>query len=407
MPVAPVVRALVPVAGAVIVLLMPLHMEGHARSALAIATAMILCWLVEVLHPAIAGFIGCFLFRAAADVDFEGAFAGFGTETPWFVYGALLLVGAANQSGLIRWLTARTPRAFVGSLLMPAIVLVLLAYALAFVVPSSLARATILILPAVAWTPQPSIAPGQWPCLVLAAAYGSAMFGHPDLPGGPLSVVGWDVAASLAVVAAAVCYGTMSAKDHKRPSAADHTALSAVDLKCAAPVLLATVLWLTTSLHGVSPALVGLGCGLLCCVPGIASPDWQKALNADHLAVVFVGTAISIPAVLLETKASEVLVQARSSASAIAGGLPDHLVAYWSTTAYRMFSPEGARPTLPSLDVALGSAAIWSYAGSTLVSLHQSPALILAMALGGCRARHVLTVGLLVIILGSAVVTLF
>jgi hypothetical protein len=233
------------------------------------------------------------------------------------------------------------------------------------------------------------------------------MFGHPDLPHGPLSVLGWDVAASLAVVAAVVCFGRRSAADHKTPSAADHTVVSGLDFKRAAPVLLATALWLTTSLHGVSPALVGLGCGLLCCVPGIAPPDWQKALNTDHLAVVFAGTAISIPAVLLETKAAEVLVHARASAAAILGGLPEHLVAYWSTTAYRMFSPEGARPPLPPLDVALGSAAIWAYAGGTLVSLHQSPALILAMAMGGCRARHVLTVGLLVIILGSAVVMFF
>jgi hypothetical protein len=74
---------------------------------------------------------------------------------------------------------------------------------------------------------------------------------------------------------------------------------------------------------------------------------------------------------------------------------------------YRLFSPDGARPGLPSLAAALGSTAIWSYAGSTFLSLHQSPALILASAVAGCGPRQVLTVGALVLIVGSIVVLLF
>jgi len=75
-------------------------------AALIIAAAMIACWMLGVLHPALVGFIGCFLFVAIAGVEFESAFGGFGTETPWFFYGALLLSLAADRSGVIRGVRA-------------------------------------------------------------------------------------------------------------------------------------------------------------------------------------------------------------------------------------------------------------------------------------------------------------
>ena len=64
MAVTRVARALVPAAGVMAALLAPIQMDAHARSALAIAVAMVLCWLVDILHPAIVGFTGAFLFRA-------------------------------------------------------------------------------------------------------------------------------------------------------------------------------------------------------------------------------------------------------------------------------------------------------------------------------------------------------
>ena len=63
-------RGFVPVLGALGVLLAPIEMEGHARSALAIAVAMILAWVVEFLHPGLVGFIGSFLFVATGEVEF-------------------------------------------------------------------------------------------------------------------------------------------------------------------------------------------------------------------------------------------------------------------------------------------------------------------------------------------------
>ena len=356
---------------------------------LTIASGMIGCWMFGVLHPALVGFIGCFLFRAIGGVEFEEAFAGFGTELPWFFYGVLLLSLAADRSGVIAAVRAVSPRALRESMAAAALVLVALAYALALVVPSSLARATMLMIFAAAWGPSP------W--LALAAGYSAAAFGHPEMPGGARAIVGWDLAMVMAIVAGVTMAGSRSAAS---PPAAPTPAGGSRAM--AVPVAAAVALWLTTPLHGLSPALVGLGCGLVCLLPGIAPPG-KHVLEVNHLAVIVVGTAITIPMVLEATKAADGLIHAWTQATASA----TQVTGYWSTVIYRLFSPEGARPALPSLAAPLGSSAIWSYAGSTFVSLHQSPALILAYAVAGCGPKQVLTVGGLALIVGSLVVLLY
>jgi hypothetical protein len=365
---------------------------------LIIAAAMVLCWLVGILHPAMVGFIGSFLY-AASGVDFDTAFHGFGTETPWFLYGALLLVGAADRSGLVRFVAARTPGAFLQSPLVPSLVLIVLAYALAFAVPSSLARATMLVVLALSW---------GGGVLLLAATYAASIFGHPDVAGGPLAIVGWDIAVALALLAA-VAVGTsdlLRTPERRNLGTQKLRNPGTLELRLAAPVLVATALWVTSPLHGLAPALIGLACGLICLLPGIA-PSGEQWLKPDHLAVIFAGAAVSIPAILIETKTVESLTSTWQEVNQSGGILPAGLTGYWSTIVYRMFSPDGARPALPPLSELLGSTAIWSYAGATLFSLHQSPGLILGMAAGGCRPRHVLMTGLFVLIAGSVVVMLF
>src|SRR5262245_17049083 len=108
------VRALIPLGGAAIVLLVPMEIESHGRRALAIAVAMVLAWVVECVHPALVGFIGAFAFRAAAGVEFETAFAGFSATTPWFLYGALMMLKAAEESGVVNRFGGITPKAFTG-----------------------------------------------------------------------------------------------------------------------------------------------------------------------------------------------------------------------------------------------------------------------------------------------------
>jgi hypothetical protein len=399
-------KVLAPLAGAAAVLLAPVAIAGHARSTLAIAVAMILAWMVESLHPAIVGFVGAFLFRATGDVEFETAFGGFGTPTPWFLYAALMLLNAADESGFGARLGAISPSVLTRSIWAASLTLVALAYALAFVLPSTLARATILALAASAWSWH---RPSTRTLLLLVAAYAAVALGHAEMPGGATAIRGFDTGVAIALLAGVSFLSrTFGAGEH---ATTVQPTPGAFDRKVAVLIAIVIGLWITTRWHRGSPELVGLAAGLVTVLPGMTRARGRHARpTADPLAIILAGTALSIPAVLLETKAAEVLMHYWAALTQSRAPLPQDLVAYWTTTAYRMFSPDAARPSLLALDgIAgpLGTAAAWAYAGSTLLSVHQSPALVLAVSLGGVRAWQVFTLGLLVLLAGSVVVMIF
>ncbi len=399
------IRGAVPVAGALAIMLAPIAGEGHARASLAIAVAMVLFWITDVLHPAIVGFIGCFLFTAVGGVEFETAFAGFGTATPWFLYGSLLLISAADRAGVIAWLGDRTPRAVTGSVMAASAGLLCAAYLLGLVVPSGLARATLLLVPALAWARRSSTPMTTTGGLVLVAMYGAATFDR-VLPT-PAGVVALDVATALALLMGVAWLSREASPDDAEGGEPGEPPAVDVDWRIAALVAVTAALWVTTPVHGLAPAIVGLAAGLITCFPGLTRATAQKAISPDPLAIILAGAALSIPAVLLETKAADVVVGAWSAATE--GWSADGMAAYWATTLYRLLSPDGGPPQLPILDGhdGVGSGAAWAAAGVTLLSLYQSPALILGMSVGRCRQAQMLKLGLVVLAALSLAVILF
>jgi sodium-dependent dicarboxylate transporter 2/3/5 len=81
---------------------LPTSLEPKAQHALAITTFMIICWLAEPIDHAIAGFIGCYLYWALGVAKVEVAFGGFANDTPWFLFGAMLIGAMASKTGLAR-----------------------------------------------------------------------------------------------------------------------------------------------------------------------------------------------------------------------------------------------------------------------------------------------------------------
>src|SRR5437773_788884 len=122
----------------------PTHELPAAQHAIAITALMIVLWATEAVDYALAGFIGVFLFWVLGVAEFQGAFSGFSNETPWFLLGAILIGTMANKSGMARRL-AYTMLTRVGTsysrLLLAFIVLDFLT---TFIVPSGIARVTIL-----------------------------------------------------------------------------------------------------------------------------------------------------------------------------------------------------------------------------------------------------------------------
>src|SRR5258705_12492108 len=78
----------------------PFDIPPAAKGAMAISSFMILAWMTNVMEYGAAGLIGCLLFWATGVAKIETAFSGFATDTPWFLFGAIMLGGAANKSGV-------------------------------------------------------------------------------------------------------------------------------------------------------------------------------------------------------------------------------------------------------------------------------------------------------------------
>src|SRR3989304_5535418 len=80
----------------------PLSLDDTVQHALAITVFMILSWITEALDASLTGIIGSFLFWALGVAPFNIAFGGFATDTPWFLFGAILFGSMATKSGLAR-----------------------------------------------------------------------------------------------------------------------------------------------------------------------------------------------------------------------------------------------------------------------------------------------------------------
>jgi di/tricarboxylate transporter len=127
----------------------PLHLEAKAQHAIAITLFMILAWATEILDHGLTGSIGCYLFWALRVVKFDVAFSGFADDTPWFLMGAILFGTMASKSGLAKRLaylaTIRVGTSYSRLLL----ALILSDFLLTFLVPSGMARVTIMAAVAV------------------------------------------------------------------------------------------------------------------------------------------------------------------------------------------------------------------------------------------------------------------
>src|ERR1035438_3788456 len=69
----------------------PLPLEVKAKHAFAIVAFMIIYWIFEPVDHGVTAMIGCYLFWALNIVKFETAFAGFADNTPWFLFGAMMM----------------------------------------------------------------------------------------------------------------------------------------------------------------------------------------------------------------------------------------------------------------------------------------------------------------------------
>ena len=137
-------NAAVCVAAPVALWFLPLQLEPKAQHAIAIALFMILAWATEVMDHGLTGLIGCYMFWALGLVKFDMAFSGFADDTPWFLMGAILFGTMASKSGLAKRLAYLVTIRIGTSYSRLLLALILSDFLLTFLVPSGMARVTIM-----------------------------------------------------------------------------------------------------------------------------------------------------------------------------------------------------------------------------------------------------------------------
>jgi solute carrier family 13 (sodium-dependent dicarboxylate transporter), member 2/3/5 len=435
-------RGVYGLAGAIVVPLVlwfaPLGMSSTVRHALAVMSFMVIAWGSEAMDFALAGLIGCFLFWVLKVAPFGVAFGGFADETAWFIFGALILGALATTSGLARRLAylvmrrigATYPRVLLG--------LVITDFLLTALVPSGVARVVIMGSIALGLAQALGVGPGSnigrgmflivtyaaniFDKMIIAGASAITARGVIEKVGGvavPWSLwalaflpcdiitvlVAWRLALWLFPPELVAVEGGTGFLDTELTKMGPWTA---AETKAALLMGAALALWLTDSLHHVSPAAVGLGVALFALLPKVGVLPAEELRRVNYLTFVFVAAALGLGGVMVQTRSIDVLTDFFVSwmqpfLSNTYGAIA---ILYWSGFVYHIFLASEISMLATSMPVVLGFAKahglsplvigmIWTFSAGGKVFLYQSAVMIVGYSFGYFSARDLFKVGLL------------
>src|SRR5262249_20211716 len=270
-------------------------------------------------------------------VSFDSAFSGFANDTPWFLMGAILFGTMASKSGLAKRLAYLVTIRIGTSYSRLLLALILSDFLLTFLVPSGMARVTIMaaiasgLIGAFGLGPGSNVGRGMFLILTYTAGVfdktiiaGAAAItgrgiiesvGHSQvlwsqwlvayLPSDILTIlVAWRITLWLyAPEVTSLPGGTKHLKDEL--SKAGPWSIS--EKKSLALMLIAIVFGATDFIHHIPSSMIGLGIGLLGVLPfmRILSVDDMKKLN--FLQLFFVAAAVGMGKVLTASNGLQVL----------------------------------------------------------------------------------------------------
>jgi solute carrier family 13 (sodium-dependent dicarboxylate transporter), member 2/3/5 len=428
---------------------LPVDLEPKAHHALAITLFMILAWATEVLDPGITGLVGCYLFWALRVVSFDMAFSGFANDTPWFLMGAILFGTMASKSGLARRLAYMVTLRIGTNYSRLLLALILSDFLLTPLVPSGMARVTIMAAIAIGLIDAFGLGIGSniGRGMFLILTYTAGVFDKTIIAGaaaitgrGSIETVGkvqvlwsqWLVAYlpidAITILAAwwltLKLYPPESAslpggKQYLREELRKAGSWTTLEKKSLALMLTVVALWSTDFIHHISPSMIGLGFGLIAVMPFMRILTLDDFRKLNFLQIFYVAAAIGMGNVLIATKGLAVLTN-----SVLAGLEPllsnsfiAPIALYWTGFVYHLFLASEismlatSTPLLMQFAVDHGLSPLklgmlWVFASSGKIFVYQSAVLIVGYGYGYFRAKDVLRMGLLMSIVDSLLLLL-
>jgi di/tricarboxylate transporter len=181
----------------------------------------------------------------------------------------------------------------------------------------------------------------------------------------------------------------------------------------------AVAFWATDVFHHISPAVIGIGAGLLAGVPGLGILDLEDLKRLNYLPVFFTATAISMGEVLLRTNAlnSMTAVLFAWMRPWVTNGFSLALIPYWTGFTYHIFLGNEISmlatsvPPLMNFAKAAGIhplplGLVWVFAASGKIFVYQSGVMLTGYSYGYFEPKDLLRVGLCLTLVESAVLLL-
>jgi anion transporter len=270
------------------------------------AAIAILLWATSALPEyltALLFFTALMVFRAApADV----VFSGFQSEAFWLVLGGFVLGSAIRKVGLADRIAHGLAGSLTGSWFAMVTGIVVLTYALAFVMPSNMSRIALLMPIVLALADRVGLregSPGRY-ALALAVGFGTYELSASILPSNvpnlimtgaaehaygvqfnylPYLLLHGPVVGVLKGILIILCLWRMfPAAPQSIEREAGHAPWSAAEIRLSVILLVTLALWVTDAWHGIRPAWVGLVAACLCLLPRIGfltSDEFADSVN--------------------------------------------------------------------------------------------------------------------------------
>src|ERR1700756_628348 len=424
----------------------PLPLEANAKHAIAVASFMIIAWITEVMPHALTGMAGCYLFWALKIVGFETAFSGFANPTPWFLFGSALIGMMASKSGLARRLAYQVMLRVGGGYSRLLLGLILSSLLLTFLVPSGIACVVIMAAVALGLMDVFGLSRGSnvGRGIFVTLTYTAGIFDIMVIAGAS-SILGrgliqkttgievywseWLLAFLPCVVVTIFVIWRLVLRlfppekealeggvDFLRESLKTMGAWTPMEKRSLLLMSLAIALWATDVIHHISPAVIGIGVGLLAGVPGLGILELEDLKRLNYLPVFFTATAISMGEVLLRTNAlnSMTTVLFAWMRPWVTNMFSLALVPYWTAFVYHIFlgnefSMLGTSMP-PFLNFAKGAGIhllplglVWAFAAGGKIFVYQSGVMVTGYSYGYFDAKDLLRVGFVLTVVESLV----
>jgi di/tricarboxylate transporter len=274
-------------------------------------------------------FLLAILFRVAAP---EVVFSGFTSSAWWLLFGGSVTAIAVETTGLGKRLAGLLFRRWT-SYPHAVIAVAMASVGLAFVMPSTLGRILLLMPIVIAYAEGLGLRRGQsgWTGIIFTAAAvtympstailpanipNSILMGAADtlygvkLTYGPYLLLHFPVLGVLktAALVAIVCWFCPEPMALRKADAGDLGPMSPEERRLSLILAGSLLLYITDSLHGVSPAWIALGAGILCLLPPIGMiPIKTLSQKLNFISLIYIAGILAIGAVVADSGLGEAI----------------------------------------------------------------------------------------------------